>query len=310
MVKPEGLFREVLDNLMEGVYFVDKARRITYWSKTAEKITGFRRREVVGSYCMDNILNHVDENGVSLCTDSCPATRCLDSGIASVERLYLHRKDGRRIQVSVRVAPIKDENGAIIGALETFADQTAQSAALTRVSELLEMALVDPLTRLANRRHTENTIRERLEESRRFGWNLGILFIDLDDFKKINDTSGHDAGDEALQVAARTLTSCLRPFDLVGRWGGDEFVAVLVHISRHDLSGIAERTRGLIADAMAFLFKNEARVTVSVGAVMAHHSDTVGLLLKRADELMYRSKQEGGDRVTVDNGASALEGEA
>jgi len=310
MTEPEGIFREVLDNLTEGVYFVDRARRITYWSKTAEKITGFNQRDVVGSYCMDNILSHVDENGLSLCTEACPVTRCLDSGIAREERLYLHRKDGRRIQVSVRVAPMKDESGAIVGALETFADQTAQAAALARVTELLEMALIDPLTRLANRRHTENTIRERIEESRRFGWNLGILFIDLDDFKKINDTRGHDAGDEALRVTAKTLTSCLRPFDLVGRWGGDEFVAVLVNIRRRDLAGIAERTRSLVADAMAFLFKNDEATSVSVGAALAHEGDTVGLLLKRADELMYRSKREGGNRVTVEDESTDLEREA
>ncbi len=304
---PEGIYREVFDNLTEGVYFVDRARRITYWSRTAEKITGFRKSEVVGSNCMDNILNHVDEKGISLCASACPVAKCLETGNPLEEKIYLHRKDGRRVDVSVRVVPLRDESGAIVGALETFADQTAHSAALSRVAELLEMALIDPLTRLANRRHTENTIRERLEESRRFDWNMGILFIDLDDFKRINDTLGHDVGDDALRVTARTLTSCLRPFDLVGRWGGDEFVAILVNIQHGDLSGIAERTRSLIADSMMFLFEANPTVTVSVGAVMANPDDTVGLLLKRADELMYRSKKEGGNRVTVGEGPAGRE---
>lgn len=302
----ETSYREILDNLDEGVYLVDRQRRITYWSRAAERITGFKRSEVTGLHCMDNILNHVDEEGRPLCANGCPFKKTFSSGKPHSEKLYFHHSAGHLVPVTVSIVPVKNSNGNIIGASHIFVDNTAQDAARERFIHLSEMALIDPLTRVGNRRFTEMVLKERLEEMKRYGRGFGVLFIDMDSFKLINDSFGHDTGDRVLQMASATIQNSLRPFDFIGRWGGDEFVSLVVNIGEKELHRIAERTRSLVVNASLSRVSEISRVTVSIGATLARHGDTVASLLKRADMLMYRSKRAGQNRVTWDGSLSAV----
>jgi diguanylate cyclase (GGDEF)-like protein/PAS domain S-box-containing protein len=294
------LYRKVLDNLQEGVYCVDKDRTITFWSKSAERLTGFSASEVVGTRCMDNILNHVDEKGMQLCREACPLTQCLREKKEQSRRMYLHHKNGHRIPVAVHTTPIFDCNDSLMGAVETFSDESAHIASIEKINELSELALLDPITRLGNRRSTESAISRRLEELRRYSWPFGLLFIDIDSFKMINDTFGHQTGDRALKMVGTTLRNSLRQFDFAGRWGGDEFVAILVNITADELKKIGERIRLLVSSSNVSRFRNPLWATVSVGATLARPEDTTTSLLKRADELMYQSKQAGKNRITCD----------
>ncbi len=301
------LYRKVLDNLQEGVYCVDRDRTITFWSKSAERITGFSASEVIGTRCMDNILNHVDEKGQQLCRDACPLTQCLRKKKEQSSRMYLHHKNGHRIPVALHITPIFDNSGDLIGAVETFSDTSSQIAAIEKINELSEIALLDPVTRLGNRRSTESTISRRLEELRRYSWPFGLLFIDIDSFKMINDTFGHQTGDRALKMVGTTLRNSLRQFDFAGRWGGDEFVAILVNITADELKKIGERLRLLVSNSNVSRFRNPLWVTVSIGATLARQEDTTTSLLKRADELMYQSKQAGKNRTTCDRAGEVPE---
>ena len=101
-----GFYRELLDNLYEGVYYVDRQRRITFWNKAAETITGYSRREVLGHKCFQNLLKHVDDQGVSLCLSACPLAQTIQDGQPRSTSVYLHHKDGHRLPVAVRVAPL------------------------------------------------------------------------------------------------------------------------------------------------------------------------------------------------------------
>lgn len=300
MNPPDETLKEVFDRLTEGVYFVDAERRITYWSKAAERITGFEADEVVGTFCMENILNHIDEEGRPLCIKGCPLVSAIENGDVTEERIYFHHKGGHQVPVHVRVTPVRDENGKVVGAIETFMEATSQVAMLERLNEYREMALIDPLTRLGNRRYTETAIERRLGELQRYEWDFGILFIDIDGFKEINDTHGHEAGDRVLQLVANTLLKGLRPFDFAGRWGGDEFVAVVANVTAADLANIAGRLCTLLKRTRLDRSRKKIGISVSVGATLAQPDDTVVSILKRADSLMYRSKQEGGARATVD----------
>ena len=301
----EKTFLTILDDLQEGVYFVDRERTITYWSRSAERITGFKASEVVGTRCMENVLNHVDDSGRQLCLENCPLVKSMRSGRECEEHVYFQHREGHRIPVFVRVRPMRDAQGRIIGAVETFTDTSAHVANIEKINQLEEMALVDPLTRLGNRRCTEETITRRLEELRRYGWPFALLFMDIDSFKMINDAFGHETGDEALRMTAVTIRKSLRPFDYAGRWGGDEFVVLLVNVSGRGLRAAAERIRLLVARSNVRRFENPLWVTVSIGAAQARPGDTAAALLKRADELMYESKERGKNRDTMDEGWDA-----
>ncbi len=299
MNSTEKFYKNLLDNLHDGVYFVDKDRTITYWNRGAERITGYMSDEVRGKCCADNILKHIDEKGNPLCNGGCPLSETLADGKLRSAEVYLLHKDGHRVPISVRVAPIRDDRGRITGAVEIFTDNTPQAAALERIAEYEKIIYIDPLTELANRRYTEITLNARQEEMQRYGWPFGVVFIDIDHFKQINDRYGHDVGDEVLKMIAKTLSKSLRSFDVLGRWGGEEFIGVIANVDASELIVTANRFRMLVEQSR-LAGKSPRQVTVSIGATLARPGDTIADLLKRADKLMYESKAAGRNRVTLD----------
>lgn len=296
----QNFFRKLLDNLYDGVYFVNRERVITYWNRGAEKISGFTSDKVMGLSCKDNILCHMDDRGHILCLEGCPLAATMEDGKERQAEVFMHHGDGHRVPVSVRAAPIYDKNGRISGAVEIFSDNTTRSADLQKIEELQQMVFLDPLTSLANRRFLDMTLQSRLEEMRRYGWVFGVLFFDVDHFKNVNDRFGHEIGDEVLKMVAKTLSSCSRVLDTVGRWGGEEFIAIIINISKDDIPGIAERYRQLIEHSGLSMEEGLLQVTVSIGATLSRPEDTVESLIKRADELMYKSKLAGRNCVNSD----------
>ncbi len=295
----DDFYKSLLDNLSDGIYFVDCQRKITYWNKGAERISGFCAEEVQENYCWNNILRHINDQGVVLCHGICPLAATILDGQAREASVYLHHKEGHRVPVLVRTAPLYDAHRHIIGAIEIFSDNTAQSMITQRVNELERLALLDPLTQLANRRYIEMNLHSRLEELRRYRWPFGVLFLDVDHFKFINDTYGHATGDEILRMLARTFTANMRTSDIFGRWGGEEFVAIVRNIDYEHLYNLAERLRMLIAESYLIENSSVIHVTISIGGTLAHADDTVESLLQRADHLMYQSKTAGRNRVII-----------
>jgi diguanylate cyclase (GGDEF)-like protein/PAS domain S-box-containing protein len=298
-VEPQKEFyKNLLDETYDGIYFVDLERRILYWNKGAERLTGFKRSDVVGKRCCDKILAHTDMRVRSMCELDCPLIGTMASGVGREAEMYLRHKDGHRLLTSVRTRPLTDSSGNVVGAVEIFRDRTHQEALAHRIGQLEELALLDPLTKLANRRHTEGTLETRLQEMSRYGGRFGVLFIDIDEFKEINDSYGHDSGDKVLSLSSQTISNSLRPFDFLGRWGGDEFVAIITNVNKEQLIEIADRARLLVENTRFNLNSNAIDVTVSIGAALAGRRDTIEGLLKRADKLMYQSKRSGRNKVS------------
>lgn len=291
---------ELLDNLFDAVYYVDFQRHIQFWNKAAEQITGFSRDEVVNRPCSDDILVHVDSTGNSLCKSGCPLhATLLDGQIREVEA-FLHHKLGHRVPVAIRICPLRDDTGAIVGAVELFCNNSQMQDVAQRMKELEELALLDSLTRLANRRYLETTLAQRCSEMDRYQWPCGVLLLDIDHFKTINDGYGHLVGDEMLCMVAQTLLANSRSFDLIGRWGGEEFVAILRNIGGRDLYAIAEKFRRLVEESFISVGGVKLKVTLSVGVTQLNRGDTAKTALHRVDQLMYASKQAGRNCTTVD----------
>jgi len=292
-------FERIIENLHDGLYFVDRDRVITYWNKAAEQISGFTANEVVGKSCSDNILTHVDSEGNNLCTGMCPIAATIADGKPREAEVYMHHKDGHRIPVSVRVSTLTDRDGNILGGIELFTDISNQAANELRVKELEKLALLDNLTQLANRNYIEREIQSRFEEKKRFNVPFGILFIDIDHFKKFNDIYGHDVGDDVLKFVSNTFVANARPFDLYGRWGGEEFIGIIRNINGQDLELLGNRLRLLIENSYIIHENEKLYVTISIGATLVNENDTIDSLIKRADTFLYKSKAAGRNCLTI-----------
>ncbi|MFH1157204.1 MAG: GGDEF domain-containing protein [Pseudomonadota bacterium] len=292
-------YKRIIENLHEGLYLVDRNRTITYWNRSAETISGFSAMEVVGRSCADNILTHMDGDGNNLCTGQCPLQAAIEDGKPRKAEVYMHHKDGHRIPVSVRVSALTDSAGRTIGGIELFTDISSQAANELRVKELEKLALLDGLTQLANRNYIDRELRSRFEEKKRFDMPFGILFIDIDHFKQFNDTYGHDVGDDVLKFIAGTFVVNARPFDLFGRWGGEEFIGVVRNVTGKELELLGNRLRSLIQSSYIVHDDKKLHVTVSMGATIAGDTDTPESLVKRADMLLYKSKAGGRNCLTL-----------
>lgn len=171
------------------------------------------------------------------------------------------------------------------------------------IDNLCELSLKDPLTGLANRRHFRNVLSREIDVVARSGESALLLMLDIDHFKKVNDTHGHLAGDHVLQAVARCLASCVRPMDTVARYGGEEFAAILPNCPASYGKIVAERIReavGNLSISVAPLVS--IQVTVSIGGAYAPEwiRSTTALWTDRADIELYRAKAEGRNRVCID----------
>lgn len=288
----------VLDHLYDGAYVTDPELQIVYWNPSAEAITGYRREHMLAAILAENVLPHLDAEGVPLPKAKYPLALTLRDGRVRAGDLFLRHHDGYQVPVAARVAPIRNKQGEVIGGVEIFRDNSVEVAALAQVESLKKIAWLDALTQVGNRRYTETRLQTSLAEQEHLGQPFGLLFLDVDHFKKVNDTYGHDAGDLVLKMVARTLAHNLKSSDFVGRWGGEEFLVLVTNVDEAQLLATAEKLRKLILHSSLETEQGMIQVTASFGATLATKGDTPETLTQRADKLMYHSKSTGRNRVS------------
>ncbi len=294
------LYNGILDRIEDGVYFVDRNRRVLLWNRGAEVITGFLRGEVLGLECSDSLLCHVDSSGRLLCGSGCTLQRVLSTGVPIEADAFLQHKLGHRVPVRVKTGPLRDRQNKLVGVVQVFRSTSVDRRQDQIIEELSHLAMIDDLTRLPNRRHFDLQLDRRLAELGRFGWPFGTLMIDIDRFKQINDGHGHQTGDEILRLVARTLAANCRMVDTIARWGGEEFSAIIANVEEAELRKVAEKLRAMIETSSLRGADNALlRATVSIGGAVAVPNETAGELLKRTDEMLYAAKNAGRNRVCI-----------
>jgi diguanylate cyclase (GGDEF)-like protein len=195
-----------------------------------------------------------------------------------------------------------NEIGRLAGHFETMAERLEESThnletqVAYRTEELHRLARVDALTGLKNRRGLDEILAEEMERSRRQQTGFGLIWLDIDLFKSINDDQGHQAGDDILCRVALWLKASVRPYDHPGRWGGDEFVVVLSPCDAETMVQIAHRVRASIEQDSRL---TDTPVTVSVGAYFSRPGDTLDEILHKADQALYLAKDKGRNRVCI-----------
>jgi len=302
-----AMHETIVDNLHDGVYYVDTERRINYWNRGAERLTGYRAEEVVGRHCYDNILCHVDGEGTNLCKRGCPLLATMQDGTGRNLVVWLRHADGSRRPVETRTAPIRTADQRIIGGVEIFNDATdlieAQDAAVAARRD----ALTDQLTGLPNRRLLDAVLGSRKDDLDAAGRRFGFLIADVDNFKTFNDRFGHDVGDEALRIVASTLRGGVRGGDALVRWGGEEFAIVAATPDEESIRRLAERLLALIRSAQVRSNGRILSVRLSIGGAIAEPGEAVDHLFSRADHALLRAKAGGRDRFVLDASSQPTE---
>ena len=297
-MKNENLYLNIINNLNDGVYFVDFERKITFWNKAAEAITGYSAEEIRGLKCGETLLNHIDMEGRPLCTVSCPLYATLTDGMQRKADVLVRHKEGHRIPIQVNIFPMY-EDSKIIGAVEIFTRCTQTVYADNWVKQLSGMAMYDQLTGLPNRSYLQTFLEYKLTECKRFNTPYAVLFLDIDHFRHFNNTYGHEVGDIVLKTMSQTILQNTRESDLFGRWGGEEFVGIYDIKDAAKLPAIGEKLRMLVANS-EIPHTPPLSVTASIGITQLCPDDTLTTVLERADKLMYESKAKGRNCVTTD----------
>jgi len=286
--------------MADGLYTVDRQRQITFWNPSAESITGYPAGTTTGRWCGDGLLNHVDETGASMCGTACPLAATMDDGVRRTARAFLHHQDGHLVPVRIAAAPLYDDAGEIVGAVETFSEDLEMVAVRERLRHAEMTARVDPLTGLGNRRHLTDALERRFADWERDERAFGALMIDIDRFKIVNDTHGHDVGDAVLKTVARSLAGALRSGDVACRFGGEEFVVVTGRATPTGLQALAGRLLMVVRNSR-FAAPDGAPISVStsIGGAIVTGTDDQESLLRRADQLLLEAKREGRDRALI-----------
>ncbi|MBE2886396.1 putative bifunctional diguanylate cyclase/phosphodiesterase [Geobacter anodireducens] len=283
------VFKRAIESSVNGITITDAVNGenlIIYVNPAFERMTGYAGHEVLGKN--PRFLRGNDRDQVEL--------RKLAMALEERREGYFvlrnYRKDGSQFMNELYVAPVRDRDGAVtnyIGIMNDISDQRRYE------EQLVYQANHDPLTGLPNRNLLQDRLGQALalESSRRRN-PIGVMFLDLDNFKKINDTLGHTVGDMLLKAVANRLRNCVRGGDTVSRLGGDEYILILPNVKEmHDVTTVAKKLIGLFSTPF-LLMGHELYITASIGiALFPSDGDTVDALLKNADAAMYHAKEQG-----------------
>ncbi|MFH1501875.1 MAG: diguanylate cyclase [Candidatus Eisenbacteria bacterium] len=282
----------VFDNLFDAVYLVDRDKRIIYWNDSAENLTGRSSSEMLGLACHDAGIVHLSDKGESYCSHHCPLLETDQTDEIRRAQVFIRHKEGHMVPVQARMFPFRDAQARIAGAAEIFSDISVGDEIRKRVAELESLARLDRLTRLANRKHMQESITGRLAELERYGQRFGLIFMDIDGFDRLNDQYGRDAGDDILKMVARTLILNSRPFDVMGRWEDDTFVALVAQLDNAGLQTAAERYRILIENSELPWGGSPLCVKVTTAATLASRGDKTESLIAKAERALKEKKAE------------------
>ncbi len=287
------VFRRVMEELQVGVYFTDRSRRIVFWNTGAERITGYLGHEVVGRCCRDNILLHCDHKQVVVCGNCCPLAEAIADGKPREASLFLRHKSGHRIPIRIHTLPIRDAQGAVIGAAECF-----QRQRYLPYPERRESSGSYSFDGIPEYSFMLSEIRSRLARLNEGGPAFGVLCMQVDRFEEMRTHRGHEACEAVLHVIANTLKNTIRPGDCMGSWSEGRLLLVLASPAPEAITRAGERLRALVSCSSVIWWGDPIPVSISGGGTLARAGDTVDAVAQRMEQALAMSVEQGGDRIT------------
>lgn len=292
----QELAQLTLSSIDRAIVTINVRGTIKYFNPIAEKLSGWNRDEVQGELFTE-ILHFVDEETRAAVIDPIAKVLTENQSISLADQTILIARDGTEYAIDNSVSPIRASNGKIIGLVLVFNDCTA-SRQFTR--QLSWQATHDALTELFNRQEFERRLQSAIFQAKQHHNCHAVCYLDLDQFKIINDTCGHVAGDELLRQIATTLSKCVRVSDTLARLGGDEFGLLLYQCSLHQAEATAISIKQIIQN-FRFVWQGKSfRIGVSIGvAKIDEHTSDLTSILSAADAACYAAKESGRNCVRV-----------
>lgn len=294
-LRTQERYKELVQNARSMILRVTPAGAVGFINEYAQEFFGFPAEDILGRSLLQTIVPPRGEGGRDLRQEVLDLlARPEDFPFAEFQNM---RADGTRAWVSWAVRPLYAADGTVQEIMFVGMDVSARKA---MEAQLISLATVDSLTGAANRRHFLNRAETEIQRTARYGHPLSLVLIDLDYFKKVNDTHGHHVGDEALQHLCRVLAGILRDVDVLGRMGGEEFAALLPETDLARAGRVAERMRVALEATPVPLADGALLLTLSAGvATYNAAAPTIDAMLQKADAAMYEAKSEGRNRVKV-----------
>jgi len=286
-------FRAIFDQIQDyAIYTLDLEGRIVDWNRTLYRLGGWTAEDVVGKHV--SIFFPPTEFDAN--ASGQVLTRASRRGSVEIEGRRV-RKDGSVYWGDAVVTALPDKVGNVTGFVVISRDISEQK---DRQDELLRLATTDPLTGTFNRRFATERLAEAFDRHKRYASPATVLMIDIDHFKKVNDTYGHDAGDVVLQGLAKLLRAQLRGVDMVARWGGEEFLVLMPETPAEPSAVVAERILAAVRATPFAVSGGTVRITVSIGAAsFTPDVASADALVKQADMALYDAKSAGRDRLVT-----------
>jgi len=285
-----------LASIADAVLCTNLAKQVTYMNGAAEQLTGWSAAEAE-QQPLTTVLRVAPESNIFTITSEIARILSGEQRTGSATGSLLQRRDGSTVPIREHAAPIRDSRGEVMGIVFVLRDITQERAFAT---QLHHQATHDALTGLANRREFERQLRLAIDDRQRTGNDHALLYLDLDQFKVVNDTCGHAAGDELICQVSSAVRQRLRSGDLLARLGGDEFGVLLAHCEPHAAVSLAESIRRRISE-QRFLWKGKIfAINASIGVLsLAESLPTVDDALSAADQACYLAKDNGRNRVQI-----------
>lgn len=287
-------FEAVVEATYDGIVTIDESQTIKLMNASARRIFGVGEAPMEGVSLlrfMPQRFNDKHRDHVKDFRDSTISARPMQSRRAVLGR----RADGTEFPVEITIAKIAVGHNIEMTAVIRDVSEREQL-----MKELSEAAIRDPMTGLFNRRHAMRVMGEELTRSKRFDHAFTVAILDIDDFKRVNDQYGHSCGDQVLIEVSRAMTGMLRETDMLCRWGGEEFLALLPETSSEDAVTWAERARLAVEQTrVRSADGREVKVTISIGLATMRRDTTLDVLIDLADKALYQSKTLGRNRVSV-----------
>ena len=279
------LLSQAVEQMDEMVRITDIDGNIIYVNPATSKTTQYDEDEILGQN------SKIFQSGRHSQDFYETLWKTILSGKTYQNILINKKKDGTLFYDEKIISPLKNEEGNIRYFISTSRDITDRIAL---EKELKKLATKDALTCIYNRYKINALIEEEIKRADRYGEPFSLVMFDIDHFKKVNDTYGHDAGDSVLQELSHLVLSNIRATDSFGRWGGEEFMLLLPYTSQEKIMEIAEKIRTLVQDHN---FKYVEKITISMGATLYKKGEGISKILKRVDMALYEAKSHGRNNV-------------
>lgn len=298
LINENDFFKSIFNNMYEGALLLDANRKFVYWNKTAQLISGYANKEILGTQCDARGFKYYNKDGQELLNNDCPVVKCFNSGKVVNKKVLIKHKSEFLVPILTTTIPLKDKDSIVIGVMQLMLDDSAQDDLEKAHDKLKEATVRDNLTNLFTRSEIISRINIEVEKADRYEVPVCLCICDVDNIKIINEKYGNHSGDIVIKAMSEFLTTNLRRTDIIGRLAGGTFIVLLPLIDLHRANKAIQKLRSKVNSAEIEVIGTE-KAFMSYGITELNRGDSAEELIDRAESALYKAKKLGKNRIEM-----------